>query len=402
MNAPARSASMARWRSTAVCSPAGYIKIIVRTNFLVSSSQDGVLISAGPMPSGMLDARAVARVDPGGMRDIIASLPDQISAAAIWAEGRARAPIAEAQRVLLIWMGGSAIAGDVFAAWVADRCKIPIQVVRDYRLPSYARPDDLLVAISYSGNTEETLAATAQGIKLGCRVVAITSGGTLRDLARGNKMDAFAVPTGLPPRGAFGHLFGILAGIGGGSALGGLDHEPKETSAHLQALRTRLRPESGVRSNRAKALAPRIRAGVPIMYAAPPFIAVARRWQTQLNENSKVLAFTSTFPEADHNELVGWMEDSRARAHRAVLLRDRDEAPDIRRQLDITVGLMARKTKVEQVTDEGPTLVSRMLGTLFLGDYVSLYLAALRRVDPLVLKPIQALKAKLAESHRRS
>src|SRR5207237_821369 len=181
-------------------------------------------------------------LDPGGMRDIIASLPEQLSTGMKVGEA-APVPIEEAQRIFIVGMGGSAIGGDVFAAWLADRAKIPIQVVRDYRLPAYARREDPL--------------------------------------------------------------------------------------AHLQALRTRLRPESGVRSNRAKALALRIRAVVPIMYAAPPFIAVARRWQTQLNENSKVLAFTSTFPEADHNELVGWMEDSRARAHRAILLRDRDEAPDI-------------------------------------------------------------------------
>src|SRR6266581_7067273 len=299
-------------------------------------------------------------------------------------------------------MGGSAIGGDVFAAWLADRAKIPIQVVRDYRLPAYARPEDLLVAISYSGNTEETLAATAQGIKLGCRVVAITSGGTLRDLARGNRMRVFAVPTGLPPRGAFGHLFGILAGIGGGWAIGALDHELKEAIAHLQALRIRLRPESGVRSNRAKALSLRIRAVVPILYAAPPFIAVARRWQTQLNENSKVLAFSSTFPEADHNELVGWVEDPRARSHRPVLLRDRDESAEMRRQLDITVSLISKRTRVEEIQDDGSTLVSRMLGTLLLGDYVSLYLAVLRRVDPMVLKPIVALKAKLAAGRRKS
>src|SRR2546425_12146953 len=106
MNVPARSASMARWRSTAVCSSAEYIKIIVRTNFLVPTSEDGVLISAGPMPPGMLDARAVARVDPGGMRDIIPSPPDQIFAAAIWAEGKAPAPIAEGQPVFPIGMGG--------------------------------------------------------------------------------------------------------------------------------------------------------------------------------------------------------------------------------------------------------------------------------------------------------
>ena len=252
----------------------------------------------------MLEARTVAAVDPGGMRDIIASLPEQLSTG-LKVGGAAPVPMEDAQRIFIVGMGGSAIGGDVFAAWLTDRARIPIQVVRDYRLPAYARPEDLLVAVSYSGNTEETLAATAQGVKLGCRIVAITSGGTLRDLARGNSMRVFAVPTGLPPRGAFGHLFGILAGIGGGWAVGALDNELKEAIGHLQKLRARLRPESGVRSNRAKGLALRIRALVPIMYAAPPFVAVARRWQTQLNENSKVLAFSSTFPEADHNELVG-------------------------------------------------------------------------------------------------
>src|SRR3989442_5016263 len=353
------------------------------------------------MASRMLEARTVAAVDPGGMRDIIASLPEELSTGMKVGKA-APVPIEEAQRIFIVGMGGSAIGGDVFAAWLADRAKIPIQVVRDYRLPAYARPEDLLVAVSYSGNTEETLAATAQGIKLGCRVVVVTSGGTLRDLARGSDMRVLPVPTGLPPRGAFGHLFGLLAGIGGEWAVGALDEELKEAIAHLQALRSRLRPESGVRSNRAKALAVRIRAVVPVMYAAPPLVAVARRWQTQLNENSKVLAFSSTFPEADHNELVGWVEDPRARSHRPILLRDRDESTAMRRQLDITVSLIAKKTKVEEIRDDGPTLVSRMLGTLFLGDYVSLYLAVLRRVDPMVLKPIVALKQKLAAARRKS
>jgi len=347
----------------------------------------------------MLEPRTVAKLDPGGMRDIIASLPDQIAAAT-----RARATrfaVDEAQRIFLVGMGGSAIAGDVFAAWVADRSKVPIQVVRDYRLPSYARSEDILVALSYSGNTEETLAATAQGIKLGCRGIAITSGGRLADLAGKSDFPVFDIPTGLPPRGAFGHLFGILAAISGDWTYSDPRADLDEAVAHLKSIREQLRPESGLRSNRAKALAVRIQATVPIVYAAPPFSAIARRWQTQLNENSKVLAFSSTFPEADHNELVGWVEDARARSHRPILLRDRDESAEMRRQLNITVSLISKKTKVEEIQDDGPTLVSRMLGTLFLGDYVSLYLAILRRVDPMVLKPIVALKAKLAAARRK-
>ncbi len=348
----------------------------------------------------MLEPRAVAKVDPGGMRDVIASLPDQISERTR-ETARVRIAIDEAQRIFLVGMGGSAIAGDVFAAWVADRSKVPIQVVRDYRLPSYARPDDLLVAISYSGNTEETLAATAQGIKLGCHVVAITSGGMLRDLARKSGFSLFEVPTGLPPRGAFGHLFGTLTAIGGEWTYGALRAELEQAAMHLKELWTRLRPESPTRSNRAKALAIRLKTTVPVIYGAPPFTAIARRWQTQLNENAKVLAFSSTFPEADHNELVGWVEDPRGRSHRPILLRDRDETPEIRQQLDITIALMSKRTKVEEVRDDGSTLLSRMLGTLYLGDYVSLYLAVLRDVDPMPLKPLETLKAKLAAARRK-
>lgn len=353
------------------------------------------------MRPAMLEPRAVARVDPGGMRDIIAALPDQISAA-LRSNTKAHFPVDEAQRIFLVGMGGSAIAGDVFAAWVADRSKVPIQVVRDYHLPSYARSEDLLVAVSYSGNTEETLAATSQGIKLGCRVIAVTSGGTLADLARKNDFSMFQIPTGLPPRGAFGHLFGTLAAISGDWTVARSGDELAGAVAHLRELRAKLRPESGMRANLAKTLAARIHATVPIVYGAPPFSPIARRWQTQFNENSKVLAFSSAFPEADHNELVGWVEDPRARSHRPILLRDREESAEMRRQLDITVGLMAKRTKVEQVRDDGPTLLSRMLGTLYLGDYVSLYLAVLRGVDPMVLKPIVALKEKLAAARRKN
>lgn len=349
----------------------------------------------------MLDARSVAKVDPGGMRDVIASLPEQLVAGLQVGTGL-NVPIGEAERIFVVGMGGSAIGGDVFRAWVADRSRAPLQVVRDYRLPTDAKPEDLVIAVSYSGNTEETLGATTQAIKIGCRVVAITSGGALRDLARRAGFLVLEVPAGLPPRGAFGHMFGILTGLGEEWTYGDLRVDLQRAVAHLKSLRTRLRPESTQRSNRAKSLALRLKAGVPVVFAASPFIPIAKRWQTQLNENAKVLAFASTFPEADHNELVGWVEDPRARAYRPILLRDRDETPEIRRQLDVTVDLMSRHAKVEQVHDDGPTLVSRLLGTLYLGDYVSLYLAVLRGVDPLRIRPIEVFKAKLAEARRKN
>jgi len=349
----------------------------------------------------MLEPGDVARIDPAGMREIIASLPDQLEASGRLA---LESPFdaGDAQRVFVVGMGGSAIAGDVFAAWVADRAKVPIQVVRDYRLPSYARPEDVLVAVSYSGNTEETLSAATQGMKLGCRMVAVTSGGALRDLARKNGVPIVEVPTGLPPRGAFGHLFGVLPTLGEAWVVGPLRPELEDAIAHLRTLRKRLRPETGVRSNRAKSLAVRLRNTVPVVYATAPFTPIAKRWQTQLNENAKMLAFSSALPEADHNELVGWSEDARARRHTPIVLRDRDEPTTIRRQLDITVELMSRRAAAIEVEAEGETVLSRLLGTLYLGDYVSLYLATLRRVDPMPLPPIVELKRRLARGRRKN
>src|SRR3977135_1577297 len=118
------------------------------------------------MPAWMLEARSVAAIHPGGMRDIIASLPEQLSAGVKVGE-KERVPIGGSQRIFLVGMGGSAIGGDVFASWLADRAKVPIQVVRDYRLPAYARPEDLLIALSYSGDTEETPAGAPQGMQRG-------------------------------------------------------------------------------------------------------------------------------------------------------------------------------------------------------------------------------------------
>ena len=350
----------------------------------------------------MLSPTDVAKFDPAGMRDIVASLPDQLEASLHLGLG-SPIDLGEAQHVFLVGMGGSAIAGDVFAAWVADRSKVPIQVVRDYRLPAYARSEDVLVALSYSGNTQETLAATTQGIKLGCGVVAVTSGGALHELARKNDVPVFEIPPGLPPRGAFGHLFGILPAIGEEWAFGRLRSDLERAIAHVRDLRKHLRPETGMRQNRAKRIAVRLRPTVPIVYAAPPFTSIAKRWQTQFNENAKMLAFSSSFPEADHNEIVGWCEDrGGARRHTPILIRDRDESPEIRRQLDITVDLISRRVRVLEVDDDGETVLSRLLGTLYLGDYVSLYLSTLRRVDPLPLPAIVEFKRRLAGGRRKS
>lgn len=334
------------------------------------------------------------------MRDLIASLPEQL------AEGLRRglgtpADLEGASRIFLAGMGGSAIASDLFATWVEARTTLPVRVVRGYRLPAAAKAGDILVAVSYSGETEETLAAAAEGLRIGCRLIAVTSGGTLAKAARGARAPVVEVPGGLPPRGAFGHLFGILAAIGEDWVYGNLKGELERSVAHLDILRGKWAPDVPVRKNRAKQVAVTLKGRVPVVYGAGPFEAVATRWQTQLNENAKVLAFSSAFPEADHNELVGWCSDPAARRFAPIVIRDSGETDAMRHRLDATVAMMTRVTKVEEVSDEHEELLARMLGVLSLGDYVSLYLAVLRGVDPLPVRPIEELKRRLARAAAR-
>jgi glucose/mannose-6-phosphate isomerase len=343
----------------------------------------------------VLDPAAIRRVDPSGMIDIVASLPQQLREGYRNAEA-VHIEAGDARRVFIAGMGGSAIAGDLFVSWTADRSKVGMEVIRGYNCPATAGREDVLIAVSYSGDTEETLSAVGSAEKIGCRIVGITSGGKLEGICRDRGHPLIRVPPGLPPRGAFGHLFAALPAISEDWVYGNLGAELERAAGHLARLQEEYGPQVPTRSNPAKSLARKILGKTPIAYAAPPYGPVATRWKTQFNENAEVLAWASQFPEADHNEIVGWGGDPHARRFLPILLRDRDESPEMARRLDATRDIMSRWTKIHEVRDRGETLLSRMVGALFLGDFTSVYLAVLRNVDPMPVKPIAELKKRLA------
>ena len=343
----------------------------------------------------MLEPEEIRKVDRGGMIDVVASLPEQLIEGSRSAE-RHHIAAGDASRVFIAGIGGSAIAGDMFVSWAADRIKLGMEVVRGYTLPPTATDRDIVIAVSYSGDTEETLSAVDAAVKIGCRIVAITSGGRLERRCRERGDAIVKVPPKLPPRGAFGYLFGSLPSVAEDWVYGDLGNELERAAAHLTRLRPELAPTQPAKTNPAKALALKLRNKTPIIYGAPPYGPVATRWKTQLNENAEVLAWASQFPEADHNEIVGWAGDPRAKRFLPILIRDKDETPEMRRRLDATRKIMERTTSLQEVRDRGDTLLGRMLGTLLLGDFVSVYLAVLRGVDPMPVRPIEELKRKLA------
>ena len=340
----------------------------------------------------MLDEPAVRKVDRSGAVEHLKSLPEQVVRGLRL--GGELGPLAANRRVIVVGMGGSGIAGAILAAWLAVERGTPVMPVHDSRLPAWVGEGDLVVAVSYSGNTLETLAATREAMRRGCELVGISSGGTLRDLCSGRGLPFVPVPPGMMPRSAFGYVFGGLAGLFDANEIA------PEVRTAAKALRDRgakLAPKVPDAKNPAKKLAAKVKGRTPIIYGTPTYGPVARRWQTEFNENAKVLAWSSVVPEADHNELVGWAEDPAARRFAPILLRDPGESDFDRAMLDATRELIKPKVKVEEVRAEGPTLLARMLTTLQLGDWTSFYLAILRRVDPTPVAVIGKLKARLAK-----
>ncbi len=336
-------------------------------------------------------------VDRSDMLGLVGRLPDLLAEGQRVA-GDAKVPTSYPRKVFVCGMGGSAISGDLLAAANPNERPPQILVVRDYHLPPYVAKDDLVVAVSYSGNTEETLSCFSEAVARGCPPMAIASGGKLLEAAHKYDVPAVTVPGGLPPRGALGYLFSATAMLLDHAGAGGYHRDLEKLPGHLRRLAGDLQPSVPPGENPAKVLAAKLQGRTPIVNATPFLGPVARRWQTQLNENAKVLAWHALLPEMDHNELVGWANDDRRGSFGAVFLRDSREGPPMEARLRATQDLVGEGSVVGTFTAEGENPMERLFHLLHLGDFVSVYLALLRGVDPTPVKVIEELKGRLSRA----
>ena len=348
----------------------------------------------------------VADVDAAGMFGEVAGLPRQLRVgydgareqlAGAFSGTSPAVPTAEPDGLVMCGMGGSAIGADLVLAALPDLA-VPAAVVRGYRLPAWVTPGTLVVVVSYSGDTEETLACAAQARSRGCTPVCVTSVGGLAAFAAREGLPLVAVPGGGQPRAAVGQLsMALLATL----EVAGLCREHAAdvaaTAARLEADDKVLRP-AGDGQNPAKALARRLHGRTTVVYGAGPTAPVARRWKGQINENAKAPAFFNELPELDHNELMGWTSLPQAsEATVAVFLHD----PDADERLSRRVQLTSREYEAlgvarELVDARGDSRLVRLFSLVQFGDYVSCYLAVLYGVDPTPVDAIQALKSSLA------
>ena len=328
------------------------------------------------------DLKAVSRIDQSNMIAAIDKFPD------IFLQSRElrNVPLMRArssiQSLVLMGMGGSASAADVVLDWLRPSLLIPAIVLREPKLPAFVNSRTLFVAVSYSGETSETLAGFQEARNRKSSLVGIGHGGSLASVCHRMNAPFIQIGASLAPRVALGSLI-VAATIVLESAglVRSTTREMSEAGRDLVRVRNRCQIESSLTHNPSKRLAKKLVGHLPVIYSLQRMSSVARRFKNQLAENSKVLAKYDLLPEAGHNEVEAWHEkDNKV----SVIIRDLQETAfeaSIVRAFRDTIASASRSRPLE-VRSASRGRLSRLLSPIFFLDYVSVYLAILRRVDP--------------------
>jgi glucose/mannose-6-phosphate isomerase len=343
-----------------------------------------------------LSRDAIAAFDPTQqLRDVL-GMPEHLRDALWRVESAALEPHDSPGGLVIAGMGGSSIGGALACAALGDRASRPIALAREYALPSWTTPDTTVLCSSYSGNTEETLAAYDAARAVGARTIVATTGGKLAEEARADGVPVIPIPGGFQPRAAVSYAVVVALEVAGLCGAGERLHaEVDVAAAHAERLVSEWGPDAP-EDSLAKMLARGLTGTIPQIAGAGLTAPVAYRWKTQINENAKLPAFAAELPELDHNEIAGWEGARELGPFSAVFLDDSDLHPRIRQRIELTRGLIASRGapnfKVETV---GGTRLERLISVVLLGDLVSLYMAVLRGVDPAPVEVIESLKTAL-------
>ncbi|MBK9335223.1 MAG: bifunctional phosphoglucose/phosphomannose isomerase [Lewinellaceae bacterium] len=326
------------------------------------------------------------------MDSMIARFPEQLAEALQIAESvslkKHTSPI---RTVLVSGLGGSGIGGNFVQDLVGAECKAPILVNKGYDAPRWANKHTLAICSSYSGNTEETLNVFEQLRATGAKIVCVTSGGKLLELAKQHGFDFVQVPGGWSsPRACLG--YSIVAQL---AVLRGAKLISSRIFRQVEAGRKLIVRDQADIQKRAQKLAGFLADKTPVLYSADTSEAVAVRWRQQINENAKMLCWHHVLPEMNHNELVGWRTE---RPDVAVIwLRNRADNERTAVRMNIIKEIIEHFSGASiEVFSKGKSAAENMLYLVHLGDWMSFHLARVRQVDPVEIKVIEYLKNELA------
>lgn len=326
------------------------------------------------------------------MKELVASLANQIREAYKIGENT---PFTTTDKsintVLVCGLGGSGIGGKIISQLVKNELKVPFLCINDYELPAWVNQNTLIIASSYSGNTEETIAAVKEGLKRGSEIVAITSGGQIEILADQHKWNKYIVPGGEQPRAMLAYSLVqqiyilVRYGLIDASILKEIDQIP----AFLDADEEKTRQE-------AMRIAIAFTGKRPIIYGGNDFEGIVVRWRQQINENSKCLVWHHVFPEMTHNELVGWAGGSNNEA--PIFIKSSLNHPRTSRRWEIAKPIIGEHTSTIIETEaKGNTKLEQDFYLIHLGDWVSYFMAEIKQVDAVEVEVISHLKSEMAK-----
>jgi len=344
---------------------------------------------------------SIQRYDKVDFRQLLIDFPKQVEdAVRIGKKFILKGKQPRIDNIVVNGLGGSAIGGDLLRSYLSEEIDVPFIVNRHYRLPEYVDDRTLVVVSSYSGNTEETIAAHIDAKKRKANVLCISSNGETAQMAKKFGQPLITIPKGYPPRAALGYsFFPLMMALTKMKLIKSREADIKET---LKLLKKKSKEYGKLSDNNpAFQLAKQLFMKLPIVYSsAERFDVVNLRWRGQIAENAKQLAFGHVLPEMNHNELVGWkvlrrmMEEDMV----VIFLRDKFDHERVKVRMEITKDVVNQyAAKVIEIQSEGKSLLARIFSLIYLGDWTSYYLAILNGVDPTPVKVIDYLKNELGK-----
>ena len=346
------------------------------------------------MINNLDDISSIEQIDAGDMLGSIAQFPEHLEKSFLMGTENANYH-QDINQIVFFGLGGSATAGEVICQKLGEQCQTPSRLIRRSYLPKYIDQNTLCIALSYSGNTKETIACYKQAFSKGAAVISISSGGELEQLSSENKTTFVKLPTGYQPRAALGLLIGASLGcLSKAKLVEDLPLTIKETVSLLTNLKNQYIEDIPTAKNLAKQIATDILGHIPLIYTSETLgLAVSNRWKNQLNENSKVMAYGNVFPELAHNEI---MSDNQQQKPIIIYLYNPDEETSILETNRTALELIKPQTyKIVEIASNGISLLAKTLSTILLGDYISTYLAIRRQIDPTPVDRIIKLKSEL-------
>lgn len=339
----------------------------------------------------------IANSDPEKQFEVLTNYFQQIEFALSNSYPELNFKAEQIKNIVITGLGGSAIAGDLIKNFLKDELKIPLHINRNYFLPKFVDKDTLVICSSYSGNTEETLSACNDALKNNCKIVCISTGGALEDIAVKNNLPFIRIQKGFQPRFALGLSFISLLKLFDKIKI--IPPQDEIINSIITLWKNRSL-EFSSESNQALEYAQSLIGFIPIIYSVSDFNnSVGMRFKAQLNENSKIHAFHNELPEMNHNEIIGWETHKQKNLNTKVIyLLDDEIYPQIKRRFEIIFD-MIKSSDVEIITlkSSEKNFKLRLMDLIYLTDWISYYLAILRNFDPSEIDFIHALKNKLSE-----